>query len=301
MTRTVNRTQIGLGSLLGLIVIAALVAMLFVNSIARRGIQAGAEHALGVPTTVRTVDIGLLGGRMELAGIEVQNPSGYSGPHFLALGESRIGVTLASLTRDTIIVPEFRLTGVDVVLERRDGKANYDVLLANIRKVSGPSDPSREPGPQKKLIIKDLVIRNVTIHADLIGAPGEIGQALKQVGSLTIPIEEIRLQNVGQTGTGVGGTGVTVGQLAGLIVEAVLAAAVEKGGGILPPDVLNDIKGGLNSLPALGAEGVKVIQGAANKAVESAAEQARKAAEDAAKKGAEKLGEGLKDLLGGNK
>jgi hypothetical protein len=293
-----------LGGLVTIIVLALIIGLLFINGIARRGIQSGATYALGVETQVSSVSIGLVSGRMGLSGLRVANPQGYTSPHFVTLGDGKVEVSLGSLSQDTIQIPELRLSDVDLVLERHGGKANYDVILANIERVAGgKSKPRQEPGPDKKLVIGQLLIRNVTVHADLLGVPGEFGAVANQVASITIPIDEIRLQNVGKTGSGVGGSGITVAQLSGLVIEAILAAAVEKGGGVLPPDVVNGIKGGLANLGSLGGQSLEVIGGTVQEATKAAG-QAGQVAGETLKRGQEevqKLGEGLKDLLGGKK
>jgi hypothetical protein len=107
-------------------------------------------------------------------------------------------------------------------------------------------------------VINELIIRNITVHADLMGGQGTLREAAGQLARVTIPIDEIRLTDVGKTGEGVGGSGVTMGELAGLIVEALLAAAVEKGGDLLPADVVGDIRGKLAQLGGLQDIGLKI-------------------------------------------
>jgi len=138
--------------------------------------------------------------------------------------------------------------------------------------------------------VRDLTIRHVVVNADLVGV----------VGNIKIPIDEIKLQNVGKgTGTGVADSGVTVGQLSSLVVQAVLAAAVEKGGGLLPADVVGDLKGGLDKLGGLKDVGVQVI-GKAGEAAQQIGKSVQGAAQEGAKQ-LQKVGEGLKGILPGKK
>ncbi len=276
-----------------LIAIAVVCISLFANTAARKGIEAGATYALQVPTTLQSASVGILSGKFGLSGLKVANVPGYKADKFLSLGEGNVAVSLGSLMKDTIEVPTFSLDTIEVNLEKKDGKANYQVIMDNLAKLSKGGDTSKKPADQgggKKLIIKELTIRHVVVNADLVAV----------VGNVKIPIDEIKLQNVGQgTGKGMAGSGVTIGELSSLVVQAVLAAAVQNGGGILPADVLGDLKGGLDQLGGLKDVGVQVIGKAGD-----AAKQLGGALEEGAKglqKAGESIGDQLKGILPGGK
>jgi hypothetical protein len=283
------------GGVVLLLVVAAVAVVFYINSIARTGVERGATHALGVETTLASADVGLFSGEVELKGLEVDNAAGFDAPHFLKLGEAGVAVDLASLRADTVVVPRFTLDSLDVNLQRKAGSSNYQAILDHLKSVQGePSEPA-EPGQEKKFVINELLIRNVSIHADVAGLPGAVGDAL----TATVPIKEIRLTDVGKTGDGVGGTGVTVSELASIVVQAVLAAAVESGQGIIPGDILEDLQGALSGLDGLEGLGLEVA-GQAQEALDKARQDAEKAAQDAIDKGkkeVEKLGDDLKGLI----
>ena len=274
------------------------------NGIAKKAIEAGGSYALGVPTTVQSVGIHPMAGQMSLQGFKVANPTGFTSDHFLTLGSGDVAVTLNSLQSNVIEVPTFKLDAIDVSLEKKDGSSNYKVILDNLAKLQGnsTSKPAASPSnsPEKKLIIKDLEITKVNVHVDMLGVPGGVGKVLNSAAKIDVPIEKIQLTNVGQTGTGTAGTGVTVEQLTSIIVQAVLSAAAEKGGGLIPTDILGDLKGGLGALGGLGSVGVNVVGKVGETAVNlggGAAEAAGKAVGDVGKT----IGDGLGGLLGGKK
>jgi hypothetical protein len=281
-----------------LIIVAVVGLVLFIDSAAKTGIEKGATYAMGVNTTLDSASIGLFSGKFGLSGLKVANPAGYKDERFLSLGDGRVAVSLGSLTKDTIEVPTFALDTITVNLEKKDGKANYQVILDNLAKLSkgDPSSAPPEQGGGKKLIINELTIRNVTVKADLLGAPGAVGAVVNQ--PITIPISEIKLTNVGKdTGRGVAGSGVTVSQLSSIIVQAVLAAAVENGGNLLPGDIAGELKGALGNLGDLKNVGVQVV-GKAGEAAQQIGKQLEGAANEAQKK-LEKAGEELGDKLKG--
>jgi uncharacterized protein involved in outer membrane biogenesis len=298
--KRLRKLIIGLvGGVVLLVVILVVVVVLFLDSIARHGVEAAGSYALGVPTTLRSLSIGLLSGTVKMQEFKVANAPGFATDHFLTLGDGRVTVSLTSLPGDTIKVPEITLSNIDIALEKKDGKSNYEAILANLQKLSGP--PSSQPPPpkegtQKKLIIHELTIKNANVHADLLGAPGVIGAA----GHVDVPIAEIRLTDIGQTGTGVAGSGVTVGELSGLVVQAVLSAALAKGG--LPADFTGDLGAQLGKLGDLAGGAGKDVAKQASAAAEQIAKQAGAVGDQVGKevgKQAEKLGDQLKGIIPG--
>lgn len=271
-----------------------------VNALARKGIESGGTYALGVPTTVQDVALHPFGGELDIRGLNIANPQGFSAGHFFTLDEGELAVRLGSLREDVIEVPKFHLTGIDVNLQRKGGASNYQAILDNLAKLK--SAPSAKPSStsEKRLIIDDLLIERIRVHLDLLGGDGAVGQALSGVTRIEVPIERIQLSRVGRTGTGVGGTGVTTEQLASIIVQAVLAAAAENGHGVIPADILNDLKSGVGSLGGLENLSVKVLGASgdsAAKVIDQAGKDASKAIEDAGKK----LQDGLGNLIPGGK
>lgn len=283
-----------LGFVLVLLVIGGVVfAVMNINSLAKAGIEKGGTYALGTNTTLQSANVGILGGTFAMNGLNVANPPGYKAPSFLSLGSGGVAVSFNSLSKPVVELPKLSLDNLNVALEKSGGKANFNVILDHIKKVadqaggSGGSGGSSSGG-DKKFVVNELSLTNIKISVDLIGGPADLTK-------VNIPIDEIKLTNVGKTGTGVGGTGVTMSQLASIIVEAVLAAAADKGGGILPADILGDLQGGLAGLGNLDnlqmsvaakAQGTieKIGSDAVKKVTDKLGGEAGKVVEDATKK-----------------
>ncbi len=254
-----KKLGIGLGVVVVLLVAGGIVLMLTLNGLVRAGVEAGGSYALGTSTTLKSADVGLLSGRLAFGGLSVANPQGFKSPEFLGLGNAGMQVSLGSLRDDTIEVPQIKLETIRVSLERANGRTNYETILEHVKKAAGDSKPSSAgSGPSKKFIVREIEIRDVKVHVDLLGTGG----ALDKAASLDVPIDEIRLTNVGNAKDG----GVDVATLASVVVHAVLSAASAKGQGILPDDLLNDLNSRLSGLGAqlsqvkgLGDAGVAVV------------------------------------------
>lgn len=262
------------------LIVAAIGIVLYIDSIARRGVEYAATFALGVNTQLKSMHIGLLNGQVSLGGLNVANPldQGFTSDHFLTLNQGRVEVSLGSLMKDQVVVPELTLSGLDMNLEKKNGKANYQVILDNL---SGGEKAKDQPKPEpstkggKKFIVNELTLSNIVIHADLLPVGGSLTKA-----SLTIP--EIKLQNIGSESKG----GVVLSDLSGIIIQAIMQAVVDKGAG-LPGDMVNELGNGLKGLKGLGDAGAKVLKGAGDELGKTL------------DKGAKDIGKGLGNLFGG--
>jgi hypothetical protein len=211
-------------SVAAVVVIALLVALASVNTIARNAVEVGGKTALGVKTKLDGANVGVFDGDVTLSGLLVSNPDGFSTPHFLAMKQGRLRVTIDSLLNETVEAPLLEFSGIDVNLERSSAGANYQIILDHSKSSSG-SPASKGEGSKKKFIIGELVIRDVTVHAALL--PGG------KMTAITLNIPEIRLKDVGSHTTG----GVMIQELWPILTQAILSAASEKLANDLPKDV----------------------------------------------------------------
>ncbi len=276
-----------------LIIVAVAAAFYFVDAIAKRAIESGGTYALGVSTTLGSADVGILSGDFSMKGLNVANPAEFKTSHFLNLGEGGVAVDFGTLRQETVTLPKFTLRSVDVNLEKSGGKSNYNVILDNVRRLQSGSAPSSSEGG-KRFIVKDLLIEDVRIHADLLPIGGEATR-------LNFEIPEIKLSNVGSDTD----RGLLLSELSGVIVQAVLQAVVEKGGPLLPPEMLGDLNGSLQQLKSLGDLGInlaadpaKALGDIASKAgdMESVKEKLDDAAKDV-EKGIGDAVKGIGDLI----
>ncbi len=284
--KIVKKLVIGAGVVVFLLAGAVVVGVMSIDSIAKTGIEKGGTYALGVDTKVDSVSIGLLSGQFGLSGLKVANPSGFKTAEFMSLGNAGVAISTASLNKPVVELPTLSLSTIRVSLERTGGKSNYQLILDNLAKLKSGS-PSSQGGSEKKFVIKDLTITDVKVHLDLLGIGGELT-------ALDVPIDKISLKNVGSDGSGV-----DAGELTGVVIRAVLAAAVEKGGGAIPSDVAGELTSQLAKLGNLGDIGVQAAGQVTKsvtelgKAVDGIGKQAEKTA-DELKKGIEGLFPGKK-------
>ena len=264
-----------------LLVLGAVVLVLAIDPIAAETIRRGGTYALGVETTVDEVDLGL-GAEIqaELSGLAVANPEGFESERFLKLGAGSLRFPRGDLFADVITVPELKLDSIEINLERRSGKNNYDVILTNLEKL-GSGDGGEKPDDSggKRFAIERILLTNVDATIDLLPLAGDATR-------IDIHVPQIVIEDIASD--------MTTAELFGLVIRTLLTAVLQNGAGLLPDDMLQDLHA---RLKALGGLAFDVTGGAVQ-----ASKQILSAGEEILNEGTEELGkqagEAIKDLGG---
>lgn len=235
--------------LLTIVLLVAAAIALSIDRIAGSAIERGSRYALGVDTHVGFVRLAPLAGEVRVNHLRISNPPGFDGRHFLAFDRFDLKTDLASLRRDVVRVPLFRLEGVDLSLERKGDRSNTDAIFESLEKFEskGPASAKSKPGaagPERRYVVSKLEIRDVTAHV-------EWNALAAKESALEVHVDGIELQNPG------GARGLTLPELSNVVVKAVLDSV--RRSGELPVDVAGDLAGGLRSLsrvPGAAATGV---------------------------------------------
>lgn len=221
-----------------------------IDSIAQDALERGGTYALGVPTTVDSVSVSLMAGSLGVNGMQVANPAGFESDNLMDFDEFGVEVDTGSLFDPVVVVPLIEMDGLVVNIEKNaEGETNIDKITENIKKVTGEGKEPTEPAPGepgKKVKVDKIKLTNLTAK---VQAP--------LIGDLTVKVPELVLDNVSSD------EGVPVSELVKRIWPAILAAIIEKGGGIIPTEMLADLRGNLTATVAtLGEDAAKLAVGA---------------------------------------
>jgi len=224
-----------------LVAIAVAAVGLFADKALKAGIATAATKALNVGVSVDGVDLSIMGGKLTMQNLMVDNPPGYQHPRLLELKQAQVEVYIRSLLSDTVKIKAIKLDGAQVVLEQRGVSGN------NIQDVikSMPSAPkTQEPAQQpsgKKLHIDNLEITNTTVKVKLLPVPGK-------ADTVTLQLAPIKMTNLGSDEK------LDIAALSGKILAAIAQGIAEQGAGILPDDMVNTMKSTLAKTAELGKE-----------------------------------------------
>ncbi len=247
-------------ALVVLLAVVVIAGVLTINHWARRGIENGATQALGVTTTLRGIQVGLLASEADLDSFSVTNPTGFDGD-FLTFKDGGVKLTVGSLMEDTVEVPYLHLTEVTLnLLKAADGKANYQAILDNLKGEEAQPDAVKKEG--KKFVIREVVFKDVTVTAR-IAVPSALGAVAGLAGKsisggeikpVTLKIPEIRLTDVGSGGD----NPKAIRELTDIFIKAILQKAMQDGAGILPAELTAELGAKLAQLKSLEAMGVNM-------------------------------------------
>lgn len=271
MIKSLKILRIVVLAILVLVVAAVVLVNLFADRAVKTGIEAAATKALNVGVSVDKAKLSILGGKLALQNLVINNPPGYKHEKLLELDNATIEVDVKSLLSDVVKIREIKLDGATVVLEQRGISGNN---LQDVAKAI-PSEPKAE-APGKKLHIDKLEMTNITAKVKLLPVPGK-------ADTLTIPLAPITMTNLGSDNK------LDTAALSGKIFAAIFKGIADKGVGVLPDEVVDAMKTTWSTSLDIGKDAIKGGADIGKKVIKEGADIGKK------------IGEGIKGLLGPKK
>jgi len=239
------------------IVVIILVVLAGINVFAdlalKIGIETAATRALNVGVSIGDIDLSILGGKLNIANLSINNPPGYQHDKLLEMKSCKVQVSVASLLSDTIKVRQFNLDGIDLVIEQKNITNNnirdvINTISSQREKQRGPDKEAAPPG--KNIQIEKLRIANVAVKAKLLPVPGK-------VDTVTLKLSPIEMNNLGTDSK------MDTVELSRKILLALADGVAREGAGVLPKNLTDTMKSALDRAVQLGGtaaeEGKKII------------------------------------------
>jgi hypothetical protein len=231
------------GLLTVLVVLAlGLGALAWLDSLTRAAVEHGGRYALGVETTLEEARVGLLAGEFGLTGLEVANPPGFAQPCFFSLRSARLELPLRRLLEDRVTIPALELEGVSLDLERGAQGTNFGRILEHLSRfesASGAPEDGAAKAEGKTYHVQRLLIRDIRASVQLIPAGGALTK-------LEVAVPAIAVDDLASD--------MTLAQICAVVVEVVLRAALEAGHGVVPAELLGELRGRLDGLQGLAQQ-----------------------------------------------
>jgi putative FmdB family regulatory protein len=270
----IRKLLIALGIALVVLVVAA---MLAIDSIARVGIEVVGSKVLGVQTTVESVRLGLLSDHSHVRGVKVANPSGYTDPLFLDLGEASLTARLGELTAEKATIRNITIRQLTLTLEQdAQGKLNAQRISDNLPNTDAPAKSDPKPaGPSRDIVVKELRIEKVKVRLrNLVGG---------RQGLVDADLPDIVLKDVHSDGS----VDVLASEVSGVVISSVLQATVSANieglSGAVSDGIRDTLKDMVGDLPADLRGPVESIRGGVGEALDKAGENIQKGVGDALK------------------
>jgi hypothetical protein len=195
-----------LAGLAGLVLLLGLFVALFLDSLARRGMESVSSHAMGVAIELGELRLKLRG-RVEIERATVGNPAEYREAVALRIARLDAYLDRGSLTGSEIRIPDMIVTQPDFTVEFRDGVSNVAVLVDRLL--------SAIPADAPKFRIERLRVREAVVRV----RSGEI-----KGGETVFRLPDLELQNFGDAP----GTAPTGRLVAALFLQLLAGGAMEQ-------------------------------------------------------------------------
>ncbi len=234
-------------SVVVLLIVAVGVAWAMVDSIAKTAVVKGGTYATGTTSTIDSLTLSLLKGQLTLNDLVIENPKGpgFAAPFAFKMGRFDLKLTPKSLLSDTVLVQDFAIEGMEVYIEQKGADNNLSIIIKHIQQLGGPkasapaeprptAAPTATPGSPAAPGDEDSKIR---IKADRLLIKGVVAHVKTplpgQAGNITINVPTIEMLNLSTAD----GKGLTIAEIAGRILPAVVQGVIENGKGLIPADM----------------------------------------------------------------
>ncbi len=179
-----------------ILIALAVAAYLAMDSFIKMGIEKFVPPVTGTSVNISSVKTSLFKGEIEISGLTIGNPSGFTTPTVFKLGQINVKVDPLSVFKKNIVVDQVNIQDAKATFEINRNGTNVSAIQKNINAYlnkNGTNDqPKKTDTPESE---KTLTIRDLSIT----GAQIEIASGLtKTQQSVTLPIPPLHLTNIGQ-------------------------------------------------------------------------------------------------------
>lgn len=219
-------------ALLVVLVISAVGYLYFsLNTLVKKAVETVGPRITKTDVRLSSANISPFSGSGSLNGFVIGNPEGFGKEAALRFGSIQVKVDKATLLKEVIAVDSVIIRNPDILLEGTLRGNNLGKLLQNIKSSSSSksSEEKTSAKESKKFVVKEVVISGIKLRL--------AASALDQKVEQTIPLPEIRLQNIGSDGSGV-----SASQLATQILTPLLQSAVTEGVNSLAKQGLRELQ-----------------------------------------------------------
>jgi uncharacterized protein involved in outer membrane biogenesis len=161
-----------------LVVIATVVVYFNLDRIVKSEVEKQGTASLRLKVTLGSARLSVFGGRVDLRGLTIASPQGFSAPHMLELGGGKARVAYAQLRKQPIHIRSLELDQPKLVVEQSGGTLNFKKAMA----LQPAKPPDTEP---MRLVIDEITVKDAHVLVRP-GLPGVSQQIDVPVPSLTM-------------------------------------------------------------------------------------------------------------------
>ena len=242
MKKTIWIAAIGLAVLFIVIVVAI---GLNLGPIIKVGMEQIGPRVAQVTVKLDAVDVALLTGSATVKGLIIGNPSGYSTPQAISVGDIAVKLDPLSVTSAKIVVRSVHVESPEITFEGGLSRNNLTQIADNVNAVSRNIAPPAAGKPAPKIEVDDFLITGAKVHLYLTG-----------LGNKDISLPDIHLTDLGKDSNGL-----TPAELTSAIMKAISSGTVSAVASTVT-ELGHSVKSlGQNTVKTVGASVSKLTSG----------------------------------------
>ena len=187
-----------------------------VNRLAKKGIETYGPEMTQVAVDLKSVNLSLLSGQGRINGLKVGNPPGYKTPSAIQANAISIDIKPTTLFADTLMIESMHIQNPEITVEGNLKRNNLQQILESIEAYTTDEKKTKsgkERKPPQKVQMDSLVLSGGKLHLNL---------TLLGSRTLTIPLPDIRLTDLGKEAGGI-----TTAELTQKILTAIVQSATQ--------------------------------------------------------------------------
>ncbi|MGN6370889.1 MAG: DUF748 domain-containing protein [Phycisphaerae bacterium] len=157
-------------AVVALLLIAVVILYFSLDAIVRSGVERGATQSTGQPTSLDSAKVSLTAGTLELSGLAVNNPPGFSSNKVLSMHDAKGSAQISSLFTNDVVIPEIDIDGLEVLLEQNGLNSNLSEILNHSKQSTPAAGGASAPTPPGRNIHVGLIkLSNTKVHLATLG------------------------------------------------------------------------------------------------------------------------------------
>lgn len=183
---------IGVGVVVAIIIIVLVLGLSNLGPIIKKAVNTYGPEITKTELQLGDVDISIFSAEASLNDFYLGNPQGFKSPQAMGVRSIYVNIDRSSLTKDTIVIDKIEVIAPNITYEKAPGTDNFKTILYNVKKSVGADSPSEKKsnkkGEGKKILIKDLIVKDGTVNL-----------AVSMVGgkSISASLPDIHLKDLG--------------------------------------------------------------------------------------------------------
>ena len=203
-----------------------------------------ASSTLGVPVTIKSINLSILRGKVEIKGLVVNNPPGYDpNETLLELGDGVVNLDIGSLMSDTIKIQLVKLDNTKLTIEQKGLTNNLNEIVNKLPKEEKEAAPKTEKAG-KNLTVAKLEITGTNVRMKVPPAP-----------AVSLKLDPIIMENLGTDSK------LSVAKLVGKVMSALAVGVAKQAAGSTAELGKSAAKEGQKALEKTAGAGKDAVDG----------------------------------------